>query len=549
MKRDSARLVLNFIRSNAGLFIATCFVGIISSFLNVLLPLSVGKFFEILYQEQSTKGKLIDMLALRIQNVQGFFIFFFSLVLLRGLFGFFQNYLTAFAGDRFIANIRMELFKAQLTMNLRHFEKRHISRHLQKYTGDMRFIQRWITKGIIGGPVDVFFLSFSFFALYQINKPVTVGLILAIIVAGLIMYFVSSLIGQSTVDRSNERGRLMEFIAERLQAIQSIKYFNREFVELDRFEVLNKNFVASGKNNYRRQAFLESLLPVIFFMIISVVMWLSVKYNGTTSPSDALTFMLVLLYLQSPFRRILRVPAIWRQAKVAFESLNRQLNKSRERRANKASIDDAYGLIRFQDLTIESSQHILKSDFSTIVHPNTCAFFEIENPEIRRGLLRILGGVDSARSGNVFIDSSSIKDYNPFQIRKAFTFVSKNLPLVGENVFEAVSFYTTEEKRAKANKILDGLRFHEHFVNDRLAIQLKGDRPKLSETDVMKLSFARAILTSKKTIILDNPFEGLEESGIIAICEVLNKLKSKRTIILMASNCPNVLHVDKKVTV
>jgi ABC-type multidrug transport system fused ATPase/permease subunit len=363
------------------------------------------------------------------------------------------------------------------------------------------------------------------------------------------MYFVSNLIGQSTVDRNNERGRLMQFIAERLQGIQSIKYFNREFLELDRFEAINNNFVASGKNNYRRQALLESLLPVIFFIIISVVMWLSVEFNNSSSPSDALTFMLVLLYLQSPFRRILRVPAIWRQAKVAFESLNRQLNKSRERRASKEAINDTYGLIRFENLTIESSQHILKTDFSAVVHPNTCVLFEIENPEIRQGLLRILGGVASARSGDVLIDNASIKNYNPFQIRKAFTFVSRSLPLVGEKVFEAVSFYTADEKKERVYKVLDSLRFHDHLSNDRLAIQLKGDRPKLSDTDLMKLSFARAILTSKKTIILDNPFEGLEESGIIAICEVLNKLKSKRTIILMASNCPSVLHVDKKVTV
>ena len=549
MKRDSAHLVLNFIRSNVTLFTVTFFVGIAASFFNVLLPLSVGKFFELLNSEESTKGKLIDMLQLHVDDMRSFFIFFFLLVALRGIVGFFQVYMVSYVGERFVADVRTELFKSQLTMSLKQFEKRHISRHLQKYTGDMRYIQKWITKGIIGGPIDLFFLCFSFFALYHLNRPVTLGLLGAMLVAGGVMFILSNVIGKTTEDRNNERGRLMQFITERLQAIQSIKYFNREFLELDRFKTMNASFVLSGKNIFRRQAFLESLLPVMFFLIIAVVMWLCVEYSSSSSSSDLLTFMLMLLYLQSPFRRLLRIPAIWRQAKIAFQSLDRQLTKSRERRANKTPIDDTYGLIRVQNLTLESNHHVLISDFSATIHPNTIAFFEVESQNIRDSFFKVLGGVELPRGGDVLIDSSSIRDFNPFQIRKAFTFVSKGLPLVGEHVFEAISFYTSEDKREKVTKLLDRLKFHEHFLNDRLKISLNGDRPRLSETDLIKLSFARAILTGKKTIILDNPFEGLDESGIIAICDVLNSLKSKRTIILISPTCPSFLHIDKKVTI
>ena len=549
MKRDSSKLILNYVRSHAGAFIITCLVGFIASFFNVLLPLSVGKFFELLYHEHSSKGRLLEMLALRIFDMQSFFIFFFSLIALRGIFGFLQNYLTAYTGERFVADLRVELFKAQLTMNLRHFEKRHLSRHLQKYSGDMRFIQKWMTKGVIGGPIDIFFLLFAFVALYQINAEVTLGLIASMFSAGIIMMVVSRIIGKSTERRNNERGRLLEFVAQRLQGILSVKFFNREIVEVDRFKKNNDDFVATGKKTFVRQAFLESMLPIMFFLIIVVVMWLSVKFNGSNSPSNSLTFMLVLLYLQGAFRRILRLPAIWSQAKVSFDSLDRQLLKTRERRANKQGLDDTYGLIKFNGVTLESGNQILVSNFSTLVHPNTVVFFQIENPEVRNSLLRVLGGTEKPAEGEIKIDSDSLADFNPFQIRKSLAYVSESLPLIGSTVFEAVSFYTTDEKRDKANKILTSLRFQEHYSGDRLAILLEGDQPKLNAGDALKLSFARAILTSKKTIILDNPFDGIDEATIISICEVLNKLKQKRTIIMMAPSCPGVLHFDKKVVV
>ena len=549
MKRDSSNLILNYVRMHAGTFITTCLVGFIASFFNVLLPLSVGKFFELLYQEQSTKGKLLEMLSLPINDMQSFFIFFFSLIALRGVFGFFQNYLTAYTGERFIADLRVELFKAQLTMNLRHFEKRHLSRHLQKYTGDMRFIQKWMTKGVIGGPIDFFFLLFAFFALYQINPAVTLGLILAMFTAGIIMLFVSKIIGKSTERRSIERAKLLEFVANRLQRILSVKFFNREYVEVDRFKKSNDDFVATGKKTFVRQALLESLLPVMFFLIIVVVMWLSVKYNGTNSPSNSLTFMLVLLYLQGAFRRILRIPAIWNQAKVSFVSLDRQLLKTRERRANKQALDDTYGLINFNNVSLESDNEVLVSNFSTLVHPNTLAFFEVQNSEVRNSFLKVFGGADKLIEGEIKIDRDSLAEFNPFQIRKNFAYVSQSLPLIGYTVFEAVSFYTSDEKRDKVNRVLSSLRFHEQYSGDRLAILLQGEPPKLNSSDLLKLSFARAILTSKKTIILDNPFDGMDESTIVCISEVLNKLKQKRTIILMAPSCPDVLHFDKKVIV
>ena len=547
MKR-STNPILSFVRSNLALISVTYTVGIIASFLNVLLPLSVGKFFEILYHEQSAKGRLIDLLAVDINDIPSFFIGFFILILLRGVFGFFQVYLTSLAGERFVSQIRFDLFKSQLTMSLKHFEKRHISRHLQKYAGDMRYFNRWITKGLIGGPVDFLILVFSFFALAQISLFTTVGLLISVLIIGTIMFFVSQMISSSTKNKSNVRGRLMQFVTDRLQGIQSVKFFNKEFVELGRFKELDQKFEKVSNGNNKRQAFLESVVPVFFFITISVVLWLTFIDTQVSSPSNAFTFILVLLYLQGPFKRLLRIPITWRQAKEAFSSYNRIVDQPRESRANKEVIDTTSGAIQFSSVEIVLNEESLLANFSASIPFNSIAFIQSEKAELRSKFLRIFGGVESPSSGEVSINGKPFCDFNPYQLRKTFTFVSEELPLVGETILEAISFYATEEKVEKVKRVLNSLGFKDDLLDS--PIRSIGDNrySGLNASDLLKLSFARAILTSKNVIILDNPFQGVADSEVKALCEVLHDLKKNRTIVLIAPTCPSYLHVNNRIS-
>jgi len=70
-------LIVKFFSRNKTLVLLTFVACITGSLLNVLLPLSIGKFYELLFQEGSTKGKLFDTLRISVDSIPSFFHFSF----------------------------------------------------------------------------------------------------------------------------------------------------------------------------------------------------------------------------------------------------------------------------------------------------------------------------------------------------------------------------------------------------------------------------------------------------------------------------------------
>ena len=59
------------------------------------------------------------------------------------------------------------------------------------------------------------------------------------------------------------------------------------------------------------------------------------------------------------------------------------------------------------------------------------------------------------------------------------------------------------------------------------------------------LIIARALLTNKKIILLDEPFVDLDNKAQALLVKQLNKLKQKRTIFLIDKNPPQNLLIDQ----
>ena len=82
----------------------------------------------------------------------------------------------------------------------------------------------------------------------------------------------------------------------------------------------------------------------------------------------------------------------------------------------------------------------------------------------------------------------------------------------------------------------------EKFVSE---FKLEDGGRNISEGARMMLQFARAFLTRKQFILLDEPFANLDEASRALIIEQLNKLKTKRTILIIADEVPQTLFIDQ----
>lgn len=153
-------------------------------------------------------------------------------------------------------------------------------------------------------------------------------------------------------------------------------------------------------------------------------------------------------------------------------------------------------------------------------------------------LLNILGGLDTADSGEIIINGTSTREYKSADWdtyrnhRIGFVFQSYNLiphQTVRANVELAMTLtgVDTEERRARAEEALDkvGLKGHEN----KKPSQLSGGQ-------MQRVAIARALVNNPEIVLADEPTGALDTETGIQVMNLLQEIAKDRLVIMVTHN-------------
>lgn len=164
-------------------------------------------------------------------------------------------------------------------------------------------------------------------------------------------------------------------------------------------------------------------------------------------------------------------------------------------------------------------------------------------------LLNILGGLDTAYNGNLYVDGKDIKEYNTNDYRRnvvgtifqQFNLVSSLT--VTENILLPISF----------GKQLDSFDLNNRleYLLDRLGLK---DRAKHNPTELsggqsQRVAIARALIAKPKIILADEPTGNLDSKTGSEIVDLLFDLnKEEGTTLVIVTHDPELfMNVDKRI--
>lgn len=153
-------------------------------------------------------------------------------------------------------------------------------------------------------------------------------------------------------------------------------------------------------------------------------------------------------------------------------------------------------------------------------------------------LLNILGGLDTADSGEIIINGTSTREYKSADWdtyrnhRIGFVFQSYNLiphQTVRANVELAMTLtgVGTEERRTRAEEALDkvGLKGHEN----KKPSQLSGGQ-------MQRVAIARALVNNPEIVLADEPTGALDTETGIQVMNLLQEIAKDRLVIMVTHN-------------
>ncbi len=548
------QLIKSFLAQHKVIVATAMVMGVLNSLLNVVIPLSIGKFYELSLHEGGAKSRLLEKAGLHIVDLSSFFIFFFLLVALRAVFGFVEIYYSEIIEEKFVMNVRQQLFEAQLSHTVKAFHSRPVGKYLLRYSNDLAAIQNYITKGGIKLIADLTFLVFAFLVLASMSKALAAMVAGSFLVAGLIILLLTRLQRRPTELRRNARSALIDFVDTRLNAFDTIKAFNRTVPESGQFRKRNQKLHEAGRKYFFNQAIILSLLPAMFFFTLGLTMWfISQDNSGFTDAaiqSSLLVFILLLLYMQGVFKRLLRVPSLRQRGVLSFHNLLTVMNMQTERTQSTNDVTEkSAGAICLNNVTFGYEEgSVVFTDLSAQFQPHTSTLLSGAPGCGKSTLIKLLLAFYQPKAGSITFDGKEYIELGEHTIRKNLTVISNDFPLLGDTVFKAVSYSRNPEKREKVAKMLQKLGLHFNADMDLNSdFELAPRARNLSASEQKLLQFARALLTEKKVILLDDPFSGLSEEATQRVVGLLNDLRKKRTIIFACNEVPNGLQVDNTI--
>jgi ABC-type bacteriocin/lantibiotic exporter with double-glycine peptidase domain len=284
--------------------------------------------------------------------------------------------------------------------------------------------------------------------------------------------------------------------------------------------------------------------------MLALILWIAydMKHEGNHKISGhiLLTFIMTMVTVIPVLKRLLSVNFIWQAGDISFTKLLRVYNAKQEVNQNSTDKQIASGSIEFKNVSFAfaNGENII-NNLSFQISSNALVLISGEHQTGKSTLFKLITGLYDPKEGEILIGETNIASYSKLLLRKKVTILSDEFPLIGKTVFEAISYSRKDEKRVPAFTMLQKLGYVKEGEDESVLEQPIFENGKnISYSQRKILMLARALLTNKKILLLDEPFEGLDESLVNKIVAILEEYRTNHSVLIIDRNKQHSLQYD-----
>jgi subfamily B ATP-binding cassette protein MsbA len=360
-------------------------------------------------------------------------------------------------------------------------------------------------------------------------------------------------IRRSSRRTQDSMGDLNQVLQEAISGQQVVKAFGAERYESRRFRAAASRLL---KTNMRKV--LIQGIPSPFIELMGAITFVGLLWYGRAEiknhalkADDFVAFLLALLFLYEPVKRLTNLHSIFQQGMGASEKVFSYLDQPEEIVNRKG----ARKLGRFSESVV----------FDRVCfHYPGASGLQIDNVslEIRAGEIVALVGSSGAGkttlagllprfldavSGAVRIDGADVRDLTLESLRKQISLVAQETFLFNDTVAKNIAYGFEKFDQARVVESASAAHAHE-FIQEmpdgyRTVI---GDRGvKLSGGQRQRLAIARALYRNAPILILDEATSHLDTESEMLVQKALGNLMTGRTVVVIAHRISTIRRADK----
>ena len=492
---------------------------------------------------------------IRLKNYEGMLLFIGLMLLalilevvFQFLFVFYANWL----GQKVIKNLRVKLFEKIIFFNMSYFDQTAVGRLVTRAVSDIETIASIFSQGLFMIIADLLKMVLVMVVMIYVDWRLT---LIVFSILPIILY--ATWLFQKSMKKAFEEVRLQvanlnSFVQERLSGMKIVQIFYREKIEYDQFVSINEKH----KKAWLKTVWFNSIFFPVAEISSSVTIGLLVWYGGFNLISGgSISLGTIFLFIQMSqmlFRPLRQIADKFNTLQMGMVGADRifKILETKSIIENYGTKNPEYlkGNINFNKLHFSyiQGEEVLHGISLDIKSGETVAIVGATGAG-KSTIINLLSRFYEYESGDITIDSISIKDFELSALRKHVAVVLQDVFLFADSLFNNITLFDSKINREDVAKAAKKIGVHEFIKSlpGGYEYNIKERGVMLSAGQRQLIAFLRAYITKPAVLVLDEATSSVDSYTEEIIQKAIDTLTQGKTSIIIAHRLATVKNADR----
>jgi ATP-binding cassette subfamily B protein len=479
-----------------------------------------------------------------------------GLLLLETVARFYFAFITAWLGQTVVRDMRVDVYKKVVGLNLRQFDTTPIGTLTTRTINDIEAINDIFSDGLIPIVADLLSILSVLFFMFWADWKLTLVCLVPFPLLILATWFFKESVNRSFIRVRNAVAALNAFVQEHITGIQIVQAFAGARREARKFDKINRE---------HRNANINAIFAYsVFFPVVEIILAVStglLVWWGATQvmkiPEDQarelagkiVSFYLYLNLLFRPLRVMADKFNVLQMGMVASERVFRVLDNTDVAADNgRYNPDKVKGKLEFEKVNFAytGNNYVLKNISFTMEPGQTIAIVG-HTGSGKTSIISLMNRLYQIQEGQIRIDDIPIEDFELTALRRSIGVVLQDVFLFSGSVVDNITLRNEEIPMEKVIEAARLIGMHDFIMRlpggYHYNVMERGSTLSLGQRQL--LSFVRALLYNPSILILDEATSSVDTESEQLIQLAIDKLIAGRSSIVIAHRLSTIRKADQ----